>query len=390
MKRPLGVVAASVLLGALLIGFWVAVRASDREPLHVTNEPLPNLAGEDFVFAPEADLAAYCVNLEGRGELWVKKGDVREVLYSSNDMNIYNPVWSPDSTMVAFARVERGEKPDGYRYGTLCYVDRKSAFVDTGLAVSVNRNEFEHEAIQWSPDSRRILTCPAPIALWDVEHMRATILADIRHDMRKTQMASFSPSGRQVSFKEITDEGKEEVLVVDLDTLSTRIVSSVAATAFWEGPAGPPQWLSETQLVYLVPSDGERLALVAADLSTGDLRRLAFPAGHFVVSPDRTKIALIAVRHDRLVNALIDVRTGGSQDCPGTSGELMLWSNDSSRLLLFDLGAIRLYDVASRSLSPVISDGNIGWRPAWSPDSKTVAISFRADGEMKVNLVKAR
>ena len=390
MRRPVNIGVVLVFTVMLMVGVWVFVQASGRES---SNEPPPSnssLVGEDLAFGADGSAMAYCVNSTEHGELWVDVGEGHELVYTGPGVFVYNPVWSPDGAMIAFAKVPREEGPDGSLSGFLCYVDTSGAAEETELRVSVNRYEFRHEAIQWSSDSRRILVCPTPIALWDVKEGRSLVLADIRQDGRKTQMASLSPSGGQVAFKEITDDGMEEVLVVDLASLSTRVVSCVAATAHWDSPAGPPQWLSESALVFLAPKDGDKLALIQYDMSLDSDRELAFPAGHFVVSPDRKTIACIIVKNDATANAMIDVETAFVTNCPGTTGELMSWSPDNGRLLLYDLGGARSLNVYSLALSPLVTDCSLGWRPAWSPDSRSVALSLSTEGVSKLSIVTVK
>lgn len=68
----------------------------------------------------------------------------------------------------------------------------------------------------------------------------------------------------------------------------------------------------------------------------------------------------------------------------------MSWSPDNSRLLLYDLGGARSLNVNSLALSPLVTDGSLGWRPAWSPDSKSVVLSLSTDGASKLSTVTVK
>jgi Tol biopolymer transport system component len=327
----------------------------------------------DFTFSPVSDDLVFARNQDGQGSLWLSGQGPQECLFGVEGMQVFNPVWSPNGAMIAFAVVESEPSGLGYQHGTLHVVVPGSQAYDTGLWVTVNREEPLGEIIRWADDSRYILVSPYRIAVWDTAAHTATVIED---GSARPQMASFSPSGRGVAYTQWEEDNRQLVKVHWLDSGEKVVIKETPTTLYSEAYFPAPCWVDEKTLVVLLPgAEAYELALVG--IGSGSHEKIAYPAGRATVSPDRHWLAFVEAKDDGLGYVLYDLvsnQRAWTFDEMGTAE--LKWSPDSSKLVAWGRGMALVADCASRRVHPltvaVPDQSYLGYRASWSRDSSQV------------------
>jgi Tol biopolymer transport system component len=121
------------------------MNADGSDVTRLTDDPAADF---DPVWSPDGTMIAFRTHRDGDEEVYVMNADgSNQVNLSNSPGSDWSPAWSPDGTRIAFSSMRRGD-----RYPNI-YV----ANVDGSGITNLTQNQSEGEYPSWSPDGKRIV-----------------------------------------------------------------------------------------------------------------------------------------------------------------------------------------------------------------------------------------
>jgi len=335
-------------------------------------------------------------------------GDPIQLTNNPNEDDM-RPVWSPDSSRVAFVR-HAENKP-------CAIVIKPVPAGDEQIVTHCKQDDFG--SISWAPDGQAIYYADRPashvarrLMRVDLATGESTVLTHPPNDIVGDQEPSISPDGTKLAFARTT-KGAGQQYVLDLKTGALQVLNTV-------GNAFPAKaWVDNSTVIFasggtnrpslwVAPLNGTpyRLAVNSQEMS----RISAGPNNTFVVEVDREQTVLAAPPEDGSkwpmvadpasgasilpqyaadgTLAYAHISPGGLWDLwtqkPGAKARQITtlgigfinglrWSPDGTRLAFFGIAGqgpgIYIVNADGTRLHKVVSKGTIGV-PAWMADSQ--------------------
>ncbi|MGE5632545.1 TolB-like translocation protein [Paradesulfitobacterium ferrireducens] len=340
----------------------------------------------DPVYSPDGTMLSFSSNTVNSGALWLQSNSGSPSQIYQSKKKLYSTIWSPDGNNIAFLESE-DETGSGYLPSKVLIYNLRSGLVtDTGAMVNgYKRFEYQDPVLEWSLDSKKMLICSNPIVVWDTDSL-TTI--QITEPGAKVQLASLSPSGNKVAYKKWGDNGEDILTVYDLRELKSSVISRTPFYKIVEWHAPAPQWLDENNLVMEVEYPDGRLGINKVNLTDKTSTKISYPASNPQVAPNKEYLAFIR-RDDKSAgifeNATLDLNTMKTYNIPESTGQVMKWSKDSTKLLLWDLEKAMVVTKEGKMLKSPVPVKIYGWAPAWAPDGSHLVISGKENGKTKMD-----
>ena len=264
-------------------------------------------------------------------------------LYAAEGEFVSQPTWSPDGSLVAWARISAE--------GASVAVGRAA-----GGAVRSYETPFGVYYMQWRPDGRALgmLGSPDPgrvaLAILDLDREAVAPM-----NSSTSYYFHWSPAGNEL----ITRLGRTSLALLDPDTGdSSPLEAPVPADSDFQTAA----WANEGRsILYVRPAEpggsdpdspeerGDEL--VIHDLDTGEIEVLGRGAGYFnfSLSPDGESVAY-SIQNLGTATAMrvVDLATGRTEEIHAPAAFAWQWSPDSRKILLLGAGlnalTVSVYD----------------------------------------------
>jgi Tol biopolymer transport system component len=234
------------------------------------------------------------------------------------EVEVRQPVWSPDGHSVAWAELELGE-------------DAPTSRLVTSAGDGSGRTEYPVETLtfflQWDPTSSRVAylgSLPENIGFGVAGPDEDGTPVATTLGRGQPFYLSWAPSGRRL----LIHVGTGTLATIDLEG-NTRDLGERPGTF------QAPVWLDDGSMVYATSRRGAQVLVIRGH--GGRARELVTFDGaiEFVVSPDLRRIAYRVVDGSGLGGvSVVDVRTGRVRTATETPTSVFLWSPAGRRLLL--------------------------------------------------------
>lgn len=344
---------------------------------------------------PEIDRLVV-VDGEGRVVAMDRDGENAVVLSEAEDVP-FQPVWSPDSSKVAYS--------DRRGTASLVVVDADGSNLQRAAAPTAPFYFL------WSPSGDRIASLrngPTGI-VFDITTVGAELVLEER-DTGQPYYYDWSPEGDRL----VAHVGMDRLDVLDP-------VGNDKPLSDRPGAFRAPDWTTGDVIAPLVVPNGQELVRIAED---GEPEVLAEMTGAavFGVSPDGSQLAVQSLATgDNSVSAsfsqatlaanrlyVIDLESGGATQLTDTPALAFFWSPDGTRLLLLGAGESRgeavwsVWDGEEMIPGPMFRPGQ-GWITEflpffdqyalgvslWAPDSTAYAFPGTIDGQSGIWVTRA-
>jgi len=304
------------------------------------------------------------------------------------------PVWSPDSSEIAFAR-----RIDMSHFEIVRFSLATKALNVVGKFVSYWLLLDDHPALDWSPDGRYLLTTEQPVAGNPMRIVLVSIATGERTFITSPPVnssgdidAKFSPDGRWIAFRR---GGLGDLYVVSVE--GEQVKPATRLTFDTKGVRGIA-WMDHGRSILYGTQRSETepygLWKIARD---GGMPQPVTPADFDAINPSVSPSGALVFEHRQLVTELIQQPLGASGDAqPLLASEKAdsspAYSPDGKSIAFVSTrtgwGELWLYRTGSGApvqLTHFRGEGLV-FSPSWAPDGGSLAFSFRQDGATNIML----
>ncbi len=395
-RRQRPVVLVWGLIAAVLVasGAAIAYRAGQTGVRPLAAQPVTSTPGDerDPALSPDGTQVAFAwdggTEAERQFDVYVQDaGGGAPTRLTTHPADDLSPAWSPDGERVAFVRCGVGGE---------CGVYAVSAQGGTEQTL-VPQGDLAIEGLVWSPDARQ-LAFSARRGRQGAFSLHLLPL-DGSPPQRLTSPATtypgdldpaFSPDGRLLAFVRTQIDGRQDVAVVTVEGGRVRRLAREQ-----KGVTGLDWTADGGEVVYAANRDGAaglwRVGLGGGDprwVSLGaDAGEIASPSvgrtGGVVFARQRVRSQVVEVGADSTVRAVLPSTRDDRQPTVSPDGRRLAFvSTRSGSHEVWTAGpdgsgADRLTDFGGARVSG----------PRWSPDSRRVVVSARADGDADIFVV---
>ena len=393
--------AATAALVALL-GYWASSRLRPRSAAHDEQayKTVPftsNLGAESQpAFSPDWKQIAFVWKREEENfrHVYVKLiGSETQLQLTSGEADDFNPVWSPDGTSVAFLRLS-GEDRGIYVVPAIGGAARK---LYTPEARADLKEEWEHGALSWSPDGKRLIFpdgktshSRSMIYALDLGTMQAKPITSPSEKVDGDYSPAFSPDGTRIAFARGTEGFVRDVYVMDAGggeprrlTYDNRYVSSLA-------------WTADGNAIIFSSDRAGKTSLWRTELSGGEPRRLPFgedalapavsPGGMMLAYAQRSakwSTVRVSLNPSPQSNAVSRLLSSTEQDSAprfspdGKHIAFQSWRSGTQEIWICSSSGNDLVKLTSYG-------GPLTGSPSWSPDGQQIAFDSRPRGHSHI------
>lgn len=395
---------------AVLVVLTMIVFITQRSPTHFVDETLvvvTQLPGRELYAAPSPDGTSFAfmhVSQQGSQDIYVQslqESKAQPVLLSERGTSNFAPSWAPDSTHLAYIRI------DDRRGACEIVVRDMQSETDDVIDECIDVNQ---RTLSWSPDGRWLVyRKPDPefgpgLYLRAIDPSFATRgeINDRRISCTDCtlidQEVSWSPDSRMLAVTRTRNRLSEEVYRFTLDEWTFRRLT------FGESSIEGHTWDRHgDNLLFVSDKHSLNRRLWAINLRTKEKREIGYEgAGFPVYLPNyesilfyqrqaRSYIAAIKIDGDDITSTFpsVVVQTSGSDRNPSyspESGKLAYYSNISGHN---EIWVANTDGTNRRQLTQTLT---AAIDPSWSPDGQKIAfLSIDTDSEsMQINIYNVR
>ena len=393
-QRPVVLVWGLIAAVVVASGAAIAYRAGQTGVRPLAAQPVTSTPGDerDPALSPDGTQVAFAwdggTEAERQFDVYVQDADggapTRLTTHPADDLS---PAWSPDGERVAFVRCGVGGE---------CGIYAVSAQGGAEQTL-VPQGDLAVEGLVWSPDARQLAFSARrgrqgafSLHLLPLDGSPPQRLTSPATTYPGDLEPAFSPDGRLLAFVRTQIDGRQDVAVVTVEGGRVRRLAREQ-----KGVTGLDWTADGDEVVYAANRDGAaglwRVGLGGGDprwVSLGaDAGEIASPsvgrAGGVVFARQRVRSQVVEVGADRTVRAVLPSTRDDRQPAVSPDGRRLAFvSTRSGSHEVWTAGpdgsgADRLTDFGGARVSG----------PRWSPDSRRVVVSARADGDADVFVV---
>ena len=393
-QRPVVLVWGLIAAVVIASGAAIAYRAGQTGVRPLAAQPVTSTPGDerDPALSPDGTQVAFAWDggtpAERQFDVYVQDADggapTRLTNHPADDLS---PAWSPDGARVAFVRCGVGGE---------CGIYAVSAQGGAERAL-VPQGDLAIEGLVWSPDASRLAFSARrgrqgafSLHLLPLDGSPPQRLTSPATTYPGDLSPAFSPDGRLLAFVRTQIDGRQDVAVVTVEGGRVRRLAREQ-----KGVTGLDWTADGDEVVYAANRDGAaglwRVGLGGGDprwVSLGaDAGEIAAPSvgrsGGVVFARQRVRSQVVEVGPDGTVRAVLPSTRDDRQPTVSPDGRRLAFvSTRSGSHEVWTAGpdgqgADRLTDFGGARVSG----------PRWSPDSRRVVVSARADGDADIFVV---